>query len=69
MKILESTFVIRKRSKILIKMFYSQGYTEYVLACNNGKINEFEDLKSLMNPEVRKECEEEIKLFPFMVFE
>ena len=36
-------------------MFYSQGYTEYVLACNNGKINEFEDLKSLMNPEVKKE--------------
>ena len=51
-----------------MKMFYSQGYTEYVLACNNGKINEFEDLKSLMNPEVKKKCEE-IKLEPFMVFE
>jgi hypothetical protein len=48
-----SAMAIRRPEKVFI-LFWIQGYTEYVKACGNGKINDFEDLNTLMNPEVKK---------------
>ena len=49
------SFAVIGHAKLVLflefKMF--PGYTEYVRACKSGKVNSFEDLRSLMSSEVR----------------